>query len=214
MWKGHAEWEKVLRDTRKRKLAHNTWLHNLDGPTYPKQDGVVDRIAIQLHATKILTFYPDESIELRMNGWNTQVTRARYRELGFDVWTQPNSPYLRWVGHDYEFEDGMRIVGSNVFLNGTKLEPSDPQAELNEHRREQAKLRRRLNGIRRPFSRSMELGEWRVYLFRDKKIHFVHGCEENSEKFAARGNKVKCCPKCGTQLDNSIRMTVELQRFR
>lgn len=52
-----------------RKLGNNTYLI---------RDG--EQLHVKLHATHILTFYPNGDIRLNTGGWNTVTTRARMNE--------------------------------------------------------------------------------------------------------------------------------------
>jgi hypothetical protein len=54
-----------------RKLANNTYAKRYD-----------DCLAIRLHATDIITFYPDGRVIYNTNGWETVTTKQRLNEYG------------------------------------------------------------------------------------------------------------------------------------
>lgn len=94
-----------------RKLERNTWLELRDDRT---------NIAVKLHQTDILTFYPDGSIKLDSGGWKTLTTKDQmHRYLPKDIIiSQENNV---WYVHNRNlqirtvFEDGMIINPDGTF---------------------------------------------------------------------------------------------------
>ena len=94
-----------------RKLAHNTYARRRNS----------GKIAIQLHATDILTFHSDGQIDLNTGGWNTVTTHSRMNAFLPGPWRVgtpdqlPRGLQVRpgaegpapGAGHD---EDGRRLV--------------------------------------------------------------------------------------------------------
>jgi len=74
-------------------IANNTILHTTE-------DG---GIAVQLHATDVITFYPDGSVIYNTGGWNTVTTRERMNTFGSrEVWVcqQKGIPHALLTGEE------------------------------------------------------------------------------------------------------------------
>lgn len=108
---GIASWQHWKRFQRYRKLANNTYLHEV-------QTGY----AVCLHQTDILTFRPDGTVVLDSGGHLTRVTRERInRYMGEEVihgscrisrgrFKAPiEGDWCLWADPDRPFEDGMVI---------------------------------------------------------------------------------------------------------
>ena len=80
-----------------RKVANNTWLHRIQHE---------DAIALRLHYTDILIYYPDGSFKVDTGGWHTHTTKSRLNEyLPKDSVYQKQFVW-RWSSDDREFVDG------------------------------------------------------------------------------------------------------------
>lgn len=96
-----------------RKLERNTYLERGEG-----------FVAIRLHATHIVRFFPDGSFELRTGGWRTKTTIDRIRDYapvnteGYDVWHLHGGPRVRLV-------EGQRFIpdGANYLYGETIVRP-------------------------------------------------------------------------------------------
>jgi hypothetical protein len=72
------------RNPSSRKVANNTRVRSYGAPY---------GIAVELHATDVVTFYPDGRAELRTGGWNTVTTRGRINHvLGY----RDSDPLSMW----------------------------------------------------------------------------------------------------------------------
>lgn len=94
----HAE---ALSKTRKRKIAHNTYL--VPGEDYH---------AVRFHKTEIVKYWPDGRVELDSGGWRTITTKGRMNSLIPLFWRvyQTNTVwYLGGNSREYVFEDGITI---------------------------------------------------------------------------------------------------------
>lgn len=83
----YEDWDRKLqgRHAARRKIGNNTFAIR-----YP------DFIALRLHATDILKFYPDGSFRVSTGGWNTNVTRNRVNEYmppGWGIYSQSGTLY-------------------------------------------------------------------------------------------------------------------------
>jgi hypothetical protein len=129
----------------RRKWASNTWVHRRPH----------DLIAVELHTTDILTFFPDDRVVLTHGGWQTQTTKNRMNDfLGNYVhvfsnhgnWhitcrfrigdTEYGEP--KWVKGTVPFENGMAInvwTGEIVAHPHEKPIPLDESFILNEVKR-------------------------------------------------------------------------------
>jgi hypothetical protein len=59
-----------------------------------------DKVECVLHSTTVLTFLPDNTVEIRMGGWNSVATRAFIMEiLGLNCGARSGTPILD-LGHD------------------------------------------------------------------------------------------------------------------
>lgn len=102
--------------TRKRKLDHNTYLildtlvdeGRPDAPLYH----------VKLHATNIITFYPDGGVELNTGGWRTPTTKDRMNKFsGAHISQERGLWTVRWDGKDYDYADTMRMYRDGPVLN-------------------------------------------------------------------------------------------------
>ena len=91
----------LLKKRDSKKLCNNTYLKRLD-----------DCIAVLLHCTYIIKYYPDGRIVLNTNGWETVTTKDRLNGfLGwpFGICTISGRWFLRCRDGIYLYEDHMEI---------------------------------------------------------------------------------------------------------
>jgi len=88
------------RNHNRRKLANNTYAERHE-----------DAIAIRLHDTDILTFYPDGRIVATTGGWKTHTTKDRLNQYlpGHRIWQHRGRWLLGSNGAQVEFADGMEF---------------------------------------------------------------------------------------------------------
>ena len=109
----YSELDKLLqgRCRLSRKLANNT---------YAVCDGEV--LAIRLHQTNILTFYPDGSVRVSSGGWRTVTTKQRLNRFlpgEIYVFSRDRQWWIKrpWQNRaDEEFRDGWLISPEEVAL--------------------------------------------------------------------------------------------------
>lgn len=115
---------KEMAETRKRKIDNNTYLLVHDDGSY----------GIKLHATEIITFYPNGDVKLNSGGWRTPTTKARMNDLsGACIFQHKGLWTVHWGGNAFPYADGMVLHADNTASNVGE----DPQAE--------AKLRKSVN---------------------------------------------------------------------
>lgn len=101
-----SEAQTVLGKRESRKIANNTVLHTWGCA-----------IAVKLHRTDVVTFYPDGRVVLHTGGWNTITTRSRFRACGFTVWSGERSGsanVLHHAGQDYYFGNTVEILNDGT----------------------------------------------------------------------------------------------------
>lgn len=115
----------VGRNKQKKLLARNTHAIRLPGP-----DGRDGGIAIRLHKTNIMVYWPNGQVDLSSGGWRTSVTRERINRylpynwrLGCDEgvwWLQQAEPgrSMRLV-----FTGGITISAFDISLRGQAFPP-------------------------------------------------------------------------------------------
>jgi hypothetical protein len=108
-----------------RKLGNNTYLQCRDS-----------KVVVKLHNTDIVIYHP-KFTELRMDGWNTVVTRQRLNEvtrrMGVSVYTQKGLAYLSHQGNwevRYPFKDGVRIYPNGTIKGAGSLNEVDKATKL------------------------------------------------------------------------------------
>lgn len=123
------------------KLSYNTWIETV---LIPGQHLGRDKaLAIVLHRTRILTFFPDGTIALDSGGWQTPTTRDRMNRCGISIGMGDGIPTVRHKGHSYPYVDGMILKP-----NGGVTYPADSkpigsvEAIRSRRRRLLAKVRR------------------------------------------------------------------------
>lgn len=132
--RSYAEAQKMIataRDKVSKPLRNDTYLEDLG-----------DCLAVRLHYTYIVRYYPDGSVVLDSGGWRTKTTKVRINEYlpnGWSVWQKKGVWYLGYGywspsnTREYIFEDGIRI-GPRGGCSG-KLRPKkkERKKELKPH---------------------------------------------------------------------------------
>ena len=99
--------ENIYENSRKRKLANNTYLEKNDDGSY----------AIRLHKTQIIKFYPRKTV-LNSGGWQTVTTKARINEFTcFNLWQKIGIWYL---GNDYNINNSVVYADNIVYDHETQ----------------------------------------------------------------------------------------------
>lgn len=105
------------RTAQRRKLANNTYAErHADGS-----------LGIRLHATEIVTLFPDGTIKAQTGGWKTSTTKERLNQyLPARIWQKQG----RWfLGPDnIEFADGI------TFLPDGKIEGGKPKSDADKEK--------------------------------------------------------------------------------
>jgi hypothetical protein len=98
----HEQAEAILGTKNERRIANNTML---------VRHG--DTICIRLHATEIITFYPNGAIRLFTGGYRTATTKQRMNAVlnvyGVAVHQERSAWYLRCKGETFRFEEHTRV---------------------------------------------------------------------------------------------------------
>lgn len=112
----------------RKKIANNTYLERRALPSRP--------IAVRLHDTDILTFYPDGSTVYDSGGWLTVTTKARMNEYGplfiwseRGIWYATNAPPWSHRSNGkpaHAYADGMRL-GPRGGITGAGPDPKATQ---------------------------------------------------------------------------------------
>lgn len=122
------------------KLAHNTFLEEV---FLPGQHLGQDRAyAVRLHATRVVTFYPDGRVVLDSGGYQTFTTRDRFNRCGARVSMSNGIASVSHGGRDVCYRDGMTLHpdGGATFADGKRApDASGPRAA---RRRALARARR------------------------------------------------------------------------
>lgn len=117
-----------------------------------------DHVAIRLHSTDIMRFYPDGSVALDSGGWRTVTTKARFNEYlpgGWRIsqergfWKVARYTETGW-SDEASYADGMTITAAgDMDYHGQK--PQDPKAA--------AKLRARVKRYVDGYMTALEAGK-------------------------------------------------------
>ena len=84
-----------------RKIANNTTLHRIDA----------DSIAVQLHATNVVTYHRDGRIILNTGGWRTSTTKTRLNDYSPARISQRKGEwFVRFNGIEVPFENGLNVA--------------------------------------------------------------------------------------------------------
>src|SRR2546422_4829254 len=101
-----------------RKLENNTYLKRRDW-------GRTKAIAVQLHATDVITFFEDGQIEVNTGGWDTVTTRdriSRYLPKPWTVYGERNATILsnfRWYAPRGDWSRAERKGSIEVVLGNS-----------------------------------------------------------------------------------------------
>ena len=98
--RGYAALDAFLGDRKTRRLCNNTHVDRFD--IYE------ERIVVTLHATRIVTFYPDGRIVLNSGGYRTSTTKARMNAILPDGLRVTQTDF-EWTVGGVAFEDNMTI---------------------------------------------------------------------------------------------------------
>lgn len=110
-WYEHFE---KMANTRKRKLANNTYL-------VVRDDG---GFGVKLHDTEVVIHYP-ESVILDSGGWQTVTTKERMNRFSdYGVFSEKGVWYVCVNGADVSFADGM-IIHSGGGVEGVGPDPTE-----------------------------------------------------------------------------------------
>lgn len=106
------------KNTSRRKLENNTYLERNDDGSY----------GVRLHATQVVTFYPNGDVSLDSGGWKTVTTKTRMNSyaLGCQVYQDRGVWWVRFGGKLYPYADGMilRADGTVTGSGGPGVSPA------------------------------------------------------------------------------------------
>jgi hypothetical protein len=89
-----------------KKIGHNTYVQ--DACEYEKGTGKrIVTYVVRFHYTDIITFYPDGSIKLNTNGWQTYTTRVRMEACGIGIGVAGGIVSVAHKRRHYVYRDGM-----------------------------------------------------------------------------------------------------------
>lgn len=108
------------------KLAHNTTIH-LVGLGEDRSGKQAPVYAVRLHRTDVVTFYPDLSIGLDSDGFQTFTTRDRWNRCGIRVGMGGGVPYVQHGNSTLPYVDGMRLKFRSDGAAGMAFYPSNAQ---------------------------------------------------------------------------------------
>jgi len=128
---------KAMENTRKRKLANNTYL-------VVRSDG---GYGIRLHDTEVIIHYPNNII-LNSGGWQTVTTKQRMNEFSTArVWSEKGVWMISWHGEEYAYADGINLDNDGSVCG----EGDDPKATQ--------KLRKRINTFAKDYAAAFVNGD-------------------------------------------------------
>ncbi|KKM25263.1 hypothetical protein LCGC14_1596730 [marine sediment metagenome] len=106
------------RNRESRKLANNTYLRRRG-----------EDIAVQLHATDVVTYHPDGSTTLNSGGWRTVTTKDRMNAYGpVQVWQDRGVWYIGkgWQNKGTVYADGITVLANgSITGQGTATPTAD-----------------------------------------------------------------------------------------
>lgn len=109
------------RNTQRRKLANNTYAERRSGRV----------IAIRLHQTDIVTFFPDGKIVASTGGWKTHTTKDRLNDyLPSRIWQKSGRWFLGSNGSTVEFADGLTFNPDGTITGAKPQSESDAEKQL------------------------------------------------------------------------------------
>jgi hypothetical protein len=125
-----------------RKLCNNTYLQR-------RADGT---IAVKLHATDVLIFRPDDSVEYQTGGWHTVTTKERMNNYGADgrwIWQDKGIWTIGTRDKRVLYKDGVVITKRGRIIGGGS--PSEGKAQL--------KLKKQIDKYCKGFAADMMAGK-------------------------------------------------------
>ena len=102
---------------RGKPIANNTRV--VCNGTIPFKDGDRDILAIRLHSTDVVTYYPNGKIMIDSGGWRTVTTKDRINQFSpFHIWSDKQVWYASIpVGYLQTEEFDCRVCGGESFSN-------------------------------------------------------------------------------------------------
>lgn len=90
-----------------------------------------DHVAVRLHNTDIILFYPDGRVTLNTGGWKTVTTKDRINNFApFNVWSKRGTWFTKVKGTDIPFADGMTISASGNVTGAGDANTEEQEKEL------------------------------------------------------------------------------------
>lgn len=115
--------QKIYENSRKRKLANNTYLEKNDDGSY----------AIRLHSTQIIKFYPNKTV-LNSGGYRTVTTKARLNEFTmFDISQNRGIWYIR---KNWQDQNSVVFADGITYENGEWLGQEENPGKIGELRKQ------------------------------------------------------------------------------
>lgn len=140
----------ALAQTRKRKLANNTYLQYVSASAY----------AVRLHDTNIITFYDDGRIMLNSGGWQTPTTKARLNEhlFGWAIWQDTGIWYLG--GATRAFAQTAPLASSiHVFADGITIHPDGYVTHAGDPPEHILALRKQIRSYAKAYVKALRAGD-------------------------------------------------------
>lgn len=132
-----------LAQTRKRKLANNTYLTIRDDGSY----------GVKLHNTEVVIHYPDRVV-LNSGGWKTVTTKDRINTFSpYHIWQEKRVWLVEIEAQIYEFADGMTI-----YSNG-EVEGAHPVNDTKAAFKESDRLCRQVRNYTKAFIEALDAGK-------------------------------------------------------
>lgn len=102
----------------RRKVDNNTWLVRREG-----------HVALRLHNTDILKYWPDGSVEYYAGNWQTWTTKDRLNKFGpLRIYSDRGVWLTGRNGSTVAFEDGMRVMADGT-ITGAGEDPGKTRKE-------------------------------------------------------------------------------------
>lgn len=103
--KTYQEAQAVIKARETKKLENNTYLVRRSG----------DVLAVRLHATDVVTYYPDGRIKINSGGWRTVTTKDRINKYApISLWAN----HGQWViSAPHRAQDGVFFYQDNMTIN-------------------------------------------------------------------------------------------------
>jgi hypothetical protein len=112
----------------------------LENNTYLKRRG--DTLAVMLHATDVVTYFPNGDIQLNSGGWRTMTTKDRINKYApIRLWAHRGQWYIAqtWNTNPEEFfKDGMIIHYNGTYTGAMSITQAKAEQKLRERVRKYA----------------------------------------------------------------------------